>query len=67
MIKLTRLDKSEIWVNPHQIECIEATPDSVLTMLSGKKLVVRETVPEIVNTILLYRKSLGDTFSGNET
>lgn len=66
MIRLTRLDRSEIFVNPHQIEFAESTPDTVLSMLSGRKIVVRESVPEIVEAIVRYRRSIGSSFAGNE-
>jgi flagellar protein FlbD len=60
------LDKSELYVNPHQIEFAEATPDTVITMLSGKKIVVRESVEEIISAIVKYRKGLGTLFAGSE-
>ena len=42
MVEVTRLDGKTYYVNPHQIEYIECNPDTTLTMLSGKRLVVRE-------------------------
>ena len=42
MIRVTRLDGNEYFVNPHQIEYIECNPDTTLIMLSGKRLIVRE-------------------------
>lgn len=55
MIKVTRLDHSELVVNAELIETIEATPDTVITLTSGKKLVVSEDVEEIVRRVLEYR------------
>jgi len=44
MIKLTKLNGEEFYVNPHQIEFIEKVPETILRMLSGKTIYVRETV-----------------------
>ncbi len=59
MIKVTRFDKSEFWVNPHLIEFMEETPDTVITLISGKKVVVKEKVKDILKKIIEYRKKLG--------
>jgi flagellar protein FlbD len=58
MIKVTRLDGIEYYVNPHQIEAIEINPDTTLVMLSGKHLIVREEVKEVLGKIEAYRKRL---------
>jgi flagellar protein FlbD len=59
MIKVTRLDGREYYVNPHQIEYIEANPDTTLIMLSGKRLVVREDYQTVYDRIVEYRKQIG--------
>ena len=59
MVEVTRLDGKTYYVNPHQIEYIEANPDTTLTMLSGKKLVVREDYQTVFNRIVDYRKLIG--------
>ena len=58
MIKVTRLDGTEYYVNPHQIECIEIRPDTTLMMTSGKNLIVREEVDTVLEKILAYRNML---------
>jgi flagellar protein FlbD len=58
MIKVTRLDGKEYFLNPHQIECIEVRPDTTLVMLSGKHHIVREEVDEVLSRIEAYRKRL---------
>lgn len=60
MIKLTRLNGSVFYVNPHQIEYIECRPDTTLFMLSGNKLIVRETYQEVFDNIITYRRLIGD-------
>ncbi|MCK5093787.1 MAG: flagellar FlbD family protein [Spirochaetes bacterium] len=64
MIKVTRLNGVEYWLNPHVIEMMEARPDTTLTLGSGKKLVVKESPEEICDEIVEYRQKLGQF--GNE-
>ena len=59
MVEVTRLDGKTYYVNPHQIEYIERNPDTTLTMLSGKKLVVREDYQTVFTRIIEYRKLIG--------
>ena len=59
MIKVTRLNGEQYWVNPHQIEIIECNPDVTLGMLSGKHYVVKESVEEVLERIVAYRKHIG--------
>jgi len=58
MIKVTRLDGTEYFINPHQIECIEVRPDTVLVMLSGKTHIVRDEADDVLERIEKYRKRL---------
>ena len=59
MIKVTKLNGEEYYVNPHQIEYITTTPDVTLIMLSGKRLVVREDYQSVFNRIVEYRGLIG--------
>ena len=61
MIKVTRLDGTKYYINPHQIECIEIRPDTVLVMLSGKYHIVREEADEVLGRIEAYRKRLASS------
>jgi flagellar protein FlbD len=58
MIKVTRLDGKEYFINPHQIECIEVHPDTTIVMLSGKHHIVREEVDDVLARIDAYRRRL---------
>jgi flagellar protein FlbD len=58
MIKVTRLDGVEYYLNPHQIESVEIHPDTTLVMLTGKKLIVREPVHELLRRIEDYRRRI---------
>ncbi|MDR1030048.1 MAG: flagellar FlbD family protein [Treponema sp.] len=59
MIKVTRLDGTEYYINPHQIESIELKPDTTILMLSGKYLVVRENATVVIERIVAYRRQIG--------
>ena len=59
MIVVTRLNGAEYYINPHQIESIEIRPDTTLLMLSGKYVVVKEGVDDIINRIVEYRRRIG--------
>jgi len=59
VIKLTRLSGKTYYVNAEQIEFAEETPDTVVTLLSGKKLVVVESLDEIVQKVSDYHMQVG--------
>jgi len=59
MIKVTRLNGAEYYINPHQIESMEVQPDTNLLMLSGKHVIVKEGATELINRIIDYRKRIG--------
>jgi flagellar protein FlbD len=56
MIRVSRLDGFELVVNAELIELIETTPDTVLSLTTGKKLVVCETLDEVVRRVIAYRQ-----------
>jgi flagellar protein FlbD len=58
MIKVTRLDGTEYYINPHQIECIEIRPDTALIMLSGRNHIIKEEVDTVLERIDMYRRRL---------
>ena len=58
MIQLTRLNNQPITVNSDLIKFVEEAPDTVLTLITGEKLVVRETVREICSRIVKFRNSV---------
>jgi flagellar protein FlbD len=60
MIKVSRLNNEEYMLNPHLIEVIEATPDTVITLTTGKRFVVKEKIDEVVRRIFEYRRIIGD-------
>lgn len=59
MIVVTRLDGTEYFINPHQIESIEVHPDTTLVMLSGKRVIVKEKPDLVLDRIVEYRRRIG--------
>lgn len=55
MIKLTRLDGSEIYINPDLIETIEETPDTHITLMNGNRQLVLEKARVVVDKIVVYK------------
>lgn len=58
MIKLTTLDNKEIALNAELIERVESVPETVITLVSGKKVLVRDTVDEVIAKVVEYRRRL---------
>ena len=58
MIKVTRLDGMEYYINPNQIECIQVNPDTTLVMQSGKHHIVREEVNNVLEKITAYHQRI---------
>ncbi|MBN1130909.1 MAG: flagellar FlbD family protein [Chitinispirillaceae bacterium] len=56
MIALHRLNKQEFVLNADLIETLEATPDTLLTLTTGKKLMVRDTIEDIIGKVIGYRQ-----------
>lgn len=58
MIEVTRLNGKGLTINSDLIEMIEETPDTVITLTTGKKIIVKESRQEIKNLVILYRKDI---------
>ena len=56
MIILHRLNQQEFVLNADLIETIEATPDTMLTLTNGKKLIVRDSIKDVIEKIVSYRQ-----------
>jgi flagellar protein FlbD len=55
MIRLTRLNGNLLVVNSDLIKYAEASPDTMLTLINGEKLVVLESCDEVVSRTIAYR------------
>lgn len=56
MIELSRLHGQKIIVNAELIEFVEETPDTMIITTTGKKIMVKESIPEIVEKVITYKK-----------
>jgi flagellar protein FlbD len=63
MITLTRLDGRELVVNADHILTAEPTPDTVLLLSTGLKLMVREGIPEILDRVAAWKRRIGGCVS----
>lgn len=58
MIQLTRLNGQPIMVNSDLIESVETTPDTVITLTSGNKLIVRDSMDSIQTLIVEFKRKI---------
>ncbi len=58
VVRLSRFDSSEFYLNAELIETIEKTPDTVISLTNGKKLVVRESAQEVISRVIEYRQRI---------
>jgi len=58
MIELTRLNGKPMVLNSDLIKTAEASPDTMLTLINGEKLIVREELGEVVGRTMAYRAQL---------
>lgn len=56
MIKLSRLNDSVIVINCDMIEFIEETPDTVITLENDRKIIVKESIDDIIKKIISFRR-----------
>ena len=61
MIRLKRLNSKEFVVNCDLIEFIESTPDTVVTLVSGNKVVVCESIEEVIDKGVEYKRNTNPT------
>ena len=59
MITVTRLDGTSVVVNAGHLLLVERTPDTVLVLTTGDRLMVREPVEQIVERVVEYRRKIG--------
>ena len=58
MIEVTKLNGIKILINPDLMEVVEETPDTVITLTTGKQIILTESRQEIKNLVKLYRKDI---------
>jgi len=58
MIQLTRLNHHPLVVNSDLIKFVEQAPDTVITLVSGDKIVVRESAQDVLERVIQFRRSV---------
>jgi len=58
MIQLTRLNGSLLAINSDLIKFVEAAPDTVLTLVTGEKVIVRESTADVIDRVREFRRSV---------
>jgi flagellar protein FlbD len=58
VIRLTRLNQVPLVVNSDLIEHVEMTPDTVIALTTGQKILVRETADEVIERVVDFRRAV---------
>ena len=58
MIEVTKLNGQKITLNSDLIEVVEETPDTVITLTTGRKIIVKESRQDVKNLVKSYRKDI---------
>ncbi|WP_125152179.1 flagellar FlbD family protein [Clostridium rectalis] len=58
MIELTGLNHKRFILNAEHIEKIESVPESIITLINGKKYLVEENIDEIINKVVIYKRKI---------
>jgi len=58
MVQLTRLNNQTFMVNSDLIKFVERSPDTVITLVTGEKIVVRDTVEQVLERVVEFRRSI---------
>ncbi|ATW25659.1 flagellar FlbD family protein [Candidatus Formimonas warabiya] len=56
MIQITTMDKRKVALNPDLLERVETIPETVLTLTNGNKILVCETMSEVIGKFLTYKR-----------
>ena len=56
MIDVTRLNGKEVTINCELIETVEETPDTVIALTTGKKIIVKESRQMVKNLVKSYKR-----------
>ncbi|MDO5383011.1 MAG: flagellar FlbD family protein [Eubacteriales bacterium] len=62
MIDVTRLNDKHFVINAELIESVEETPDTVITLTTGRKILVKEKTDEIIGKVYEYRRKISADF-----
>jgi flagellar protein FlbD len=60
MIRLTRINQAPLVLNSDLIEYLETTPDTVITLTTGQKLMVLESADEVTQKVIDFRRTIAN-------
>lgn len=58
MIEVTKLNDDKFVLNAELIKTVEETPDTVITITTGNKYIVKESVNEVIQKVVTYKKQI---------
>jgi Uncharacterized protein, possibly involved in motility len=58
LIEVTKMNGTKYTINAEMIEMVEETPDTVVTLSTGKKIIVKESRQEVKNLVILYKREI---------
>lgn len=62
MIRVTLLNNAQMVINADLVEAIEAAPDTIITLTTGRKIIARDSVEDVVRRAMAYQRAVrGDT------
>ena len=56
MVRITRLNDTVLVINAEMIEFLEATPDTIITLTTGRKVLAKESVDEVIEMVVEYKR-----------
>ena len=56
MIKVTRLNDTQLVINADLIEFVEAIPDTIISLTTGKKIMVKESIDDVIESVARFRR-----------
>ncbi len=56
MIKVTRLNDAQLVINADLIEFVEAIPDTIISLTTGKKIMVKESIDDVIESVARFKR-----------
>jgi flagellar protein FlbD len=65
MIRLTRINRTPLLLNSDLIEYVETTPDTMITLTTGQKILVLEAPDEVADRVVEFRRKIAASWDGS--
>jgi flagellar protein FlbD len=66
LVTLSRLNGTVVAINPDLITWIDVTPDTIVSFLGGDKIIVRESLEEVIERVIAFRRIAGPAYTGSK-